>query len=263
MAQIPNTRALTEGDGLNDYFNVDTVNKRVDLPNGASIALWSDAYTTSQGQIKNGNIAPAQSGTAPAVANAGTINTAGLGVSRVSPASAVTGIILAAGTLPGQQITVVNESAAANYIQFAAAGTSNVADGINQVIPGLQSRQFTWDSVTALWYSEPATTNGTVFLAQSATAPDPGAGGTITTTGVGVARVSPAAARTGIIVQAGVFPGQQIIIVNEATAANTLTLNTTPATANVADSATEAAIAGLTARAYVWDSVQALWYPFK
>ena len=158
MAQTPNTRALTEGDGLNDYLNLDTVNKLFQLPNGAVLAMYADAYLTLGLQLKAGTI----------------------------------------GTLA------------------------------------------------------------------SATTPDPGANGTITTTGVGIALVTPAASRTGIIIQAGTFNGQEVWIVNQAAAAITLTLNTTPATSFVADSATEAAIAGLTARKYVWvGGTTNLWYPAK
>lgn len=106
--------------------------------------------------------------------------------------------------------------------------------------------------------------NGLYCSPVSSTSPDPGANGTINTAGVGIALVTPAAARTGIILQAGTVNGQEVWVVNQGTAANTLTLNTTPATANVADSATEAAIAGLTARKYVWIGGSTnLWYPTK
>ena len=71
---------------------------------------------------------------------------------RVTAAAAVTGIILAPGTKPGQEVTVVHEGAAANTITFAAAGTSNVADGASDVITGPSARTFIWDAVTALWY---------------------------------------------------------------------------------------------------------------
>ncbi len=179
----------------------------------------------------------------------------------MSPAAARTGVILQAGTINGQQCTVINEAAASNTIQFASAGTSNVADGINEIIPGLQSRQFTWNSVQNLWYSEPATTNGTIFLAQSSTAPDPGAGGTINTTGVGLARVNPAAARTGVILQAGVFPGQIVVVENLAASANSITFATS-STSNVADG-TGDVISGGTAGMFIWSSNENLWYRIK
>jgi hypothetical protein len=92
-----------------------------------------------------------QSATAPATGNNGTIATT-TSVSRVSPAAAVTGVILQAGTHPGQVCFVINEANAANTITFAAAGTSNVADGVSAVIAGLRQMQFTWDASTNLWY---------------------------------------------------------------------------------------------------------------
>lgn len=94
----------------------------------------------------------AQSSSAAAVATSGTITTAGVSVARVSPTGAVTGVILQAGTFPGQEVTVVNEAVAANTVTFAASGTSNVADGTSSVIAGLTARSFVWDSATSLWY---------------------------------------------------------------------------------------------------------------
>lgn len=92
-------------------------------------------------------------GTAPATGNAGTIATQGLGVSRVNPAAAITGVIMQAGTFPGQICWVVNEAVAANTITMAASGTSNVAEGVSCVIAGVKSRALVWDSVTSLWYA--------------------------------------------------------------------------------------------------------------
>jgi hypothetical protein len=94
----------------------------------------------------------AQSASAPALASNGTIATAGVAVARVAPAGAVTGAILQAGTYGGQEIWVINESAAANTVTFAASGTSNVADGTSSAIAGLVARKFVWSSATNLWY---------------------------------------------------------------------------------------------------------------
>lgn len=105
-----------------------------------------------------------QSATAPAVVTSGTITTAGIRVARVSPAAAVTGIILQGGTYGAQEVTVVNEATAANSITFAASGTSHVSLGVAVIIPGLAKMDFIWDSVTSLWYptSIPPSTVGTV-----------------------------------------------------------------------------------------------------
>lgn len=73
-------------------------------------------------------------------------------VARVTAAAAVTGIILPVGVKPGQPLVVIHEGAAANTLTMAAAGTSNVADGVSNVITGPSCRMFIWDSVTALWY---------------------------------------------------------------------------------------------------------------
>lgn len=242
MAQIPNKNAQSVSDGLNTYWNIDT--------------------SGSHAQLTNADLSMTQSATTPATGAAGTIATAGLVVSRVTPAAARTGCILQAGTQPGQLCLVMNEGSLANSITFDVSGTSNVADGINDVIWGGQVALYVWNSAQSLWFRHGGLISGGLQpTLASATSPDPGAAGTINTAGVGRARVTPAAARTGIILQAGTFDGQEVIVVNEGAAANTLTLNTTPATSNVADSATETAIAGLTARKYVW--TDGAWYPFR
>ncbi len=92
------------------------------------------------------------SATTPALASSGTITTAGTGVARVTPAAAVTGVILEAGTVDGQRVTVVNNGLAASTVTFAAAGTSNVADGTSSVIAGLAARSFVWDATAARWF---------------------------------------------------------------------------------------------------------------
>ncbi len=244
MAQIGNTSEASFGDGLTTYLNIDTLNK--------IISVLSAVFGL------------AQSAASAAIANAGTIATSGVGVARVNPAAAVTGIIMAAGIQAGQLCLVVNEAAAANSITFnATPATSNVSDSAtSQPIYGLQSRLYVWDAGTSLWYPVAnGTIAGTFAPLMSATSPDPGAAGTIATAGVGIALVTPAAARAGIILQAGTINGQEVWIVNQGAAVNTLTFNTTPATANVADSATETAIAGLTARKYVWvGGAVNLWY---
>jgi hypothetical protein len=84
--------------------------------------------------------------------NGSTIDTSVAGVIPVNPAAAVTGVILEAGTVDGQMITIVNRAAGANSVTFAAAGTSNVADGTSSVIAGLTARRYVWDSTAARWF---------------------------------------------------------------------------------------------------------------
>jgi len=93
-----------------------------------------------------------KSATVATIATSGTINTAGVGVARVTTAAAVTGVILQPGTIDQQECIVVHQGAAANTITFAASGTSNVADGVSAVITGPAQKLFVWDSVAALWY---------------------------------------------------------------------------------------------------------------
>lgn len=101
------------------------------------------------------------------------------------------------------------------------------------------------------------TATPTPNFAQSQTAPVLATGGTIATSGVAVARVAPAGAVTGVILQPGVGI-QEIWVVNESTGANTITFAAV-ATSNVADGASSA-LAGLVARKLVWDATTGLWY---
>lgn len=82
------------------------------------------------------------------VVSSGTITTSGPGVARVTATAAVAGVVLAAGTAQGQQLTIINESAFS--ITMAASGTSNVASGISDVISALHGATYTWNG--SLWY---------------------------------------------------------------------------------------------------------------
>lgn len=109
--------------------------------------------TDNNGNLTSTSLNPSQTtGVVQTLTNGSTINTANIGVVRVTAGAAVTGIILQAGTRPGQHVDIVHEGAAANTITFAASGTSNVADGTSDVITGPAAHTFVWDSITSLWY---------------------------------------------------------------------------------------------------------------
>lgn len=100
--------------------------------------------------------------------------------------------------------------------------------------------------------------NSVIATQASSTTPDPGANGTIATAGIGIALVTPAAARTGIILQPGTVNGQECWVVNQGAGANSLTFAAS-GTSNVADGS-GAALVGLTARKFVWIAATSLWY---
>ncbi|SRR5229473_58952 len=93
-------------------------------------------------------------GAATVIAASGTIDTA-KGLVRLNPAAAVAGIIMAPGTRPGQLCCVVNEAAAANTITMAALATSNVSNGVLNIITGPAAKVYVWNSLAATpaWYS--------------------------------------------------------------------------------------------------------------
>lgn len=81
-------------------------------------------------------------------------------------------------------------------------------------------------------------------------------GGTITTSGKGTTKTSPAGNITGVILAAGGNDGQQVTVINES--AFTVTFAAS-GTSHVADGASDV-IAATSARLYTWDSNTNLWY---
>jgi hypothetical protein len=80
--------------------------------------------------------------------------------------------------------------------------------------------------------------------------------GTITTTGAAIARVAPAGAVTGVILQAGVYDGQLCIVRNESAFSVTMAI---AGTSNVADGVS-AVIAALTQKVFTWSAAASLWF---
>lgn len=83
--------------------------------------------------------------------------------------------------------------------------------------------------------------------------------GTATTSGVGVCRLSPSGAVTGCILQAGTRNAQQVWVVNEAAAANSISW-ATAATSHIAgESGGTFVLAGQKAQLFVWSTALSLW----
>jgi hypothetical protein len=81
----------------------------------------------------------------------GTITPPGYSTSMlVNPGAPVTGMILAPGATDGVRLSIINQSGSS--ITFAAAGTSNVADGVSCVISGNRVMYFEWSQTLALWF---------------------------------------------------------------------------------------------------------------
>ena len=146
-----------DGSG-NQVFTLNNYNAGFAVLGGRSFDGFSDGGSTkklnmdmSTGNISaSGQLADGQSASAPALATSGTINTANVGTARVAPTGNVTGVILQAGTVAGQIVTVVNESAFT--VSFASVGTSNVADGTSAVVSANRAMFLKWDSSTSKWY---------------------------------------------------------------------------------------------------------------
>jgi hypothetical protein len=105
----------------------------------------------SQPVVFQDNIATGQAPTAQFISSGNIITVGTTGVVRVSPLANCTTIRLDAGTGPGQQVWIVNESSAFT-IQFDVNTISKVADGPALPIPANTARKFVWDSGTNYWY---------------------------------------------------------------------------------------------------------------
>ena len=89
---------------------------------------------------------------ATAVADNGTIALPTTGINKaVSSATAVTGVILAAGTVPGQMIYLMNVNATNSITFDATPATSNVALASAVIVAGT-GRFFSWNPTAGLWY---------------------------------------------------------------------------------------------------------------
>lgn len=101
-----------------------------------------------------------------------------------------------------------------------------------------------------------ALTEKSMAVAQSATAPATGIGGTIATANLGSSRTNPAGNITGVILEAGTRAGQMCFVANEANFTITFAV---AATSNVADGVT-GVIPALTGRLFVWNSSNSRWH---
>ncbi len=150
----------------------------------------------------------------------------------------VGGVTIAGGTycvLVGNTISQASivESAGADYNQYV--GNDLYAGGAAVTIIGTHS----------LLSPLPASASAAALAAN----------GTISTAGVGVARIAPAANVTGIVLQAGVWAAQHVSVVNE----SAFTVQFAASGSQVADGASDT-IPALSARGFVWDTGTALWY---
>jgi hypothetical protein len=167
-----------------DVFNVNSNSGKVEVPNNKKFYVYSSGYSANTSYSVNDDGALSagwknSSGTLDAftgrkaggligfngalslgslnqgaITNGATVTvTSGgnaFGQVRVNPAAGVTGIILQAGSTAGQEVTVVNESVF--DVAFAAPSTSNVANGIGCVVPGMSAVTFTWNSGNSRWF---------------------------------------------------------------------------------------------------------------
>ena len=152
MAGFPSpNRAVVFGDPIDSIQSRNPVSTGLSGQAKGQVSVNPD--DTIQMSSSGLSLGHSPSGAAAAVvlATSGTIP-ATPQVQRFAPAAAITGVIMAKGTYDGQVVIVVNESGGTSTITFAAAATSNVADGASAVIAITTQKMFVWDTATQLWY---------------------------------------------------------------------------------------------------------------
>lgn len=141
------------GSNLNKAQLGITANNLTIIGQDSSLSQIGNAsYQYGNFQYDGGFVAFGKSTGVPNITGAATPIPTNVAVSRVNSAGNVAACILTAGTVPGQKVSVLNET---NFtITFDVAANSNVADGATSAIPGLCARSFTWDDSTARWYRD-------------------------------------------------------------------------------------------------------------
>ena len=124
---------------------------------GTDIRRGSIDHTNSSGVVLADTVLSGKVSSPPSTAqnlatgNTITLPTGGDTKPLTATGGSVTGIILTAGTVDGQKLALFNKEAS-NTITFAAAGTSNVADGTSAVLGALRAMSLIWDSASSRWY---------------------------------------------------------------------------------------------------------------
>lgn len=86
----------------------------------------------------------------PTLTNGATITHNNAGAVITTNGGAVTGIIVQAGTIHGQSLTILNNTA--NTVTMAAVGTSNVAGGVAAIVPANAALNLIWNAIDSRWY---------------------------------------------------------------------------------------------------------------
>lgn len=238
---------VTTGRGVSNYF-VDSTFSGCEGPNGA---IWF-ANDSGKGFIRG-----------PVVLNDGDGNTNNVATGPINASTQVW--LIPAGTLPTADGTL----AKGGRIKVAANANNGFTVGdMTQDIFNVNTyfKRVDYPNGTYLrGYSDNYGTtafqlDSTLSTTQSSSAAAIATGGTATTSDVGVCRLSPTAAVTGCILQAGTRAGQQIWVINEAASANSVSW-ATQATSHIAGEAGGTFIlAGGRAQMFVWNSSRSLWF---
>lgn len=134
--------------GANDAFTVDTGLAR----SAAGVVKVTDGSSGTGGLVV-GTLASVPA-TVQDISTGNTITLPTVFTKRLTAtAGAATGVIMTAGTSDGQMLCLFNVHAT-NAITFAAAGTSNIADGVSTVIAALTGVTLVWDATSSRWYHQ-------------------------------------------------------------------------------------------------------------
>ena len=126
-----------------------------DLSIGKSVFNSRGAGSTGlPDRLGKAGLALAQTSGIVTLVNGSTVDVVSQTVARCNSAGNVTGIVLNTPSVnAGAARMAVIQNVGSGSFTMAAAGTSNVANGVAIVIPGGNSRTFFWDATSALWYT--------------------------------------------------------------------------------------------------------------
>lgn len=146
-------------------------------------------------------------------------------------------------------LTAYSKNASLNtYVSKRAIEFNTITNNSSITVGSLQTNYPTkYVNVTGMQMMQPKS--------QSSSSPSTATGASISTAYVSVARVSPSAAVTGVILQAGLFDGQEITVQNES--ANLITFGDTGSNVSGGSAIT---ITGGRAQSFRWNSNKSLWF---
>lgn len=263
-----NTNGLQIGQAAGNMPYNGSANQSAGLTTAVSVSMYFVDSKFSNCEGTNGSIWFANDGglgfiRGPVVLNSGDGNTNSVATGSVSATTQLW--LTPSGTVPTPDGTLAKGGRAKIPVNgnnaFTVSDTSQDIFNVNthntrvELVNGTVIRGYSDNYSTTAYQLD-----STISLTGSSSAAAIASSGTAATSGVGICRLSPTAAVTGCILQSGTRAWQEVWVVNEATAANSVSW-ATQATSHIAgESGGTFVLAGEKAQKFVWDAAVSLWF---